>query len=892
MKTNFLIAILVAGSITLSAQNSSASYHATVYAEQSMTENAADESEITHHLTKLTINTSTVPGTVCAISVYANKQEGIAGTLHFDGTTLSMPDEGGASLYASNGQSDVVTVTGSQTSCVAYLLPVDLPNGVTVTAWTTDGKYYSQNFSEKVDAGSSETLTISQTTANNLWMTTIPGNTYFSMLSMPGAHDAATKGVSFGSAAECQDLTLQELLDAGVRIFDFRPGYYYNTTITEDNLYIYHGQISTGVLYKDAMKTLCDFVKDNPTEALAIVMVKENCCPSINIINKWTDRSDEMWDVIKAIQERYKDYMKVLDHSYYTLDDFRGKICYFNRTGTSVPYTTQITNWPDDNTVNNYSCVVGLHNANVQDKYNTNGEAKQSAVKDMLQWSGNNTHFKNMHFNYSSSANSPKTYAESTNPVITEYLNGGNVEGPTGFLLGDYMGSSSAGGADYLKAIIKQNHRYVYKGRSRCEVRNVSENPNLNTAKGWHKVKHLNEMGAKGYYYAIVDKATGLMLSYGPGVNQGPGYMTMYYRTGKVAEFEPKMLWKIVPDATYYNGFTLMSAMPGTNLYIQTEWNAAYYCRTHDNGGGDMSWCSWIFAYDAELDWWTIENGKYPSTSSAGYKGYIGPWKEEPIVDGAEVAANKSGDYIGHFEIYAIPKSLVGWSWNAEKNGAMVVQLDDATGFSENEEIYASKVSYSRTMSHQWGTIVLPFDFAVDEENQTFDFYQITSIANGNVVLSKITGVLYAGTPALMRRNAEAEGVEMTANDIVVHRGDATATAGDMSLVGTYRSLDITAENGYILSNNYFWSIQSINSNQSKPVQLAPFRAYLASVQAVSDNRLGFEQEEAASAVEIIDAIISDEAQFFDLQGMRYKELQEGINLIKIGNQFRQVIIR
>ncbi len=415
--------------------------------------------DMQNRLTQIAVN---VPmSNIASVSIYSKDHSPIAGGFRYLSRRNSCSTSGTELTYASNSTSDVICVTdGNDGVYTAQLLPGNLTGGITVTVRTTDGKFYSQDFSDIISCQENN-LTFTQTVAENLWMTTIPGTTYFSMVSTPGAHDACTKGAAFGVSAECQELTLQQLLDAGVRQFDIRPGYFYNSTITADNLYIWHGQISTGVLYKDAIATLVDFLKAHPSEALSIIMVKENNKPTINI--GWSDRSAEMWAVVNAVQEEHKAYMKVLDHSYYTLDDFRGKICYVNRTGTSVPYTTQISNWPDDKAVTDYSCIVGLCNANVQDIYSASGATKQGHVKSMLDMSSGNTDHKHFYYNYCSSAGSPKTFAKSTNPAIATYIDG--LTGPTGYILADYIGSSTVGGDALLRAVVEQNYKYVFQGR-------------------------------------------------------------------------------------------------------------------------------------------------------------------------------------------------------------------------------------------------------------------------------------------------------------------------------------------------------------------------------------------------------------------------------------------
>ncbi len=131
-----------------------------------------------------------------------------------------------------------------------------------------------------------------------------------------------------------------------------------------------------------------------------------------------------------------------------------------------MPYTTRITNWPDNATVSNYACEVGPFRANVQDAYNKNGTNKQTEVKSMLKLSTADTDHTHLYYNYLSSANSPKTYAKATNPVIATYL--ADITGPVGYLLADYIGSTSvSGGSDLLRAIIAQNQKYVFEGRTR-----------------------------------------------------------------------------------------------------------------------------------------------------------------------------------------------------------------------------------------------------------------------------------------------------------------------------------------------------------------------------------------------------------------------------------------
>lgn len=153
------------------------------------------------------------------------------------------------------------------------------------------------------------------------------------------------------------------------------------------------------------------------------------------------------------------------------------------------------------------------------------------------------------------------------------------------------------------------------------------------------------------YYFILTDKERDLMMTRGAGVNQVREHRTWWYMNSADPTTDLSRVWLIEANTTNNaaNGYSFKSVLePGK--YMQTEWNAAYHFRTNDNGGGDASWYQFLFAYDTEGDYWTIQNAKYPDA------GYVGTWRPEGVGAGAEVAANKTGDLIGHFTIYAITK--------------------------------------------------------------------------------------------------------------------------------------------------------------------------------------------------------------------------------------------
>lgn len=468
-----------------------ANLEATVYAEQKATENAnganygltsakamldgsdvSDKLKLEDYLT--TLNITTTLSDVVSVSIYAKGKENIAGLMSYNTLSKAATYSAGnsPSAYASTDQanknmySDVVTVTGDNAGTyVAYLLPVSLSNGVTVTIRDNNGKFYSQDFT--VTAGQENNLTFTETTATNNWMATIPGNINFSMISTPGSHDSATSSVSsYVDQSKCQNETIAEQLANGVRAFDLRPQYKSSSTITADNLTIYHGSVSTGVLYKDAIATITSFLNAHPSEAISIIMTKEE--------GSGTDQTTSaLIPVITEIHNQYSSYFKVMDHSYYTLDDFRGKIFYGCRPNWYVNTMTRVENWPDDSSVTDYTVNVGYCKASVEDAYNTSGNSKKNVVNDMLDLASANTDRSKFHYTFTSVAwsifgSAISTHANTQNPAAATYISD-TLTGPTGYVYGDFMGSSSYSGNALLKAIINQNYKYVYKGRSRCQ---------------------------------------------------------------------------------------------------------------------------------------------------------------------------------------------------------------------------------------------------------------------------------------------------------------------------------------------------------------------------------------------------------------------------------------
>ena len=166
---------------------------------------------------------------------------------------------------------------------------------------------------------------------------------------------------------------------------------------------------------------------------------------------------------------------------------------------------------------------------------------------------------------------------------------------------------------------------------------------------GWSKVTSMpTSAEMANNYYVFVDNSQDLMLGIGKGVNQNTKWYSLgvFYRPSvepTTKEFIP-LTWTL---ESYGSGFAMRNLDQPVSLF-QTEWNAAWEFDTNDVYETANEWTEVRFVLADGA--WTLQNGKYPDS------GYLGPW-DNTIEENAECAANKSGDAIGHFQIYAISRN-------------------------------------------------------------------------------------------------------------------------------------------------------------------------------------------------------------------------------------------
>ena len=220
--------------------------------------------------------------------------------------------------------------------------------------------------------------------------------------------------------------------------------------------------------------------------------------------------------------------------------------------------------------------------------------------------------------------------------------------------------------------------------------------------------------------------------------------------------------------------------------------------------------------------------------------------------------------------------------------------LDDAKGYECEAEYTANDVSYSRTMSNEWGTLCLPFEIQSDQE-ATCKFYELKEVKETEIVLTEVSGNIPAGTPVLVRRNAKGTDISLNAtNAAITVAPAASSSANGFSLVGRFTASGALPQDSYIISNNKFWRVSNLTPKEGvTDVKVGPFRAYLQSngVQNVRMMSLSIGDDDT-TAIDVLNAADEGEAEIYDLNGHRLQGLQKGMNIVKRGNKTTKVIIK
>ncbi len=169
--------------------------------------------------------------------------------------------------------------------------------------------------------------TTEQSPTTAAWMKSLPDQTPLAELSIPGTHNSAALHEPIRSTAQCQTLSIEQQLEAGVRFLDLRCRH------LNDEFHLYHGIVDQRLSFSNCLATMADFLKRNPSETIIVSLKEEG----------------QSKDNTRSFAETFLTYAQA-EHWHLTpeipkLGKSRGKLVLLRRFGSELPLGIDATNW-------------------------------------------------------------------------------------------------------------------------------------------------------------------------------------------------------------------------------------------------------------------------------------------------------------------------------------------------------------------------------------------------------------------------------------------------------------------------------------------------------------------------------------------------------------------
>ena len=221
------------------------------------------------------------------------------------------------------------------------------------------------------------------------------------------------------------------------------------------------------------------------------------------------------------------------------------------------------------------------------------------------------------------------------------------------------------------------------------------------------------------------------------------------------------------------------------------------------------------------------------------------------------------------------------------------VSLSDDSYISPKAYGTGYAISYTRQMSNDWGTLVLPYSLTLTG-NEPYRLYAISAVSEDELVLKQLEGVVAAGTPCVVKRNGSESELSFEANNADIKTEINGLSVGDMTFSGTYKTKEVT--NGYVIAKDCFWNVAELMKNKPEAVKgakVSPFRAWLDGTSANAPAQLSMRIDGSTTGIDAIDAINDAEAEYYDLSGKRLDEPQRGVNIVRMkSGKTKKIIIK
>ena len=235
----------------------------------------------------------------------------------------------------------------------------------------------------------------------------------------------------------------------------------------------------------------------------------------------------------------------------------------------------------------------------------------------------------------------------------------------------------------------------------------------------------------------------------------------------------------------------------------------------------------------------------------------------------------------------SLPEGISGFLGQKKK----AVSLSDESYISDKASGTVNEISYTRQMSNNWGTLVLPYSLTLTGE-ESYRLYTIDKMEGEELVLKQLEGTVAAGTPCVVKRNGTEAKLTFGPNYATLNMARVAQDVGGMKFRGTYWTEDVNS--GYVISKNSFWNVEELKGSTSvKGVKVNPFRAWLDGTSANAPAQLSMRIDGSTTGIDAIDALNDAEAEYYDLSGKRLDELQRGVNIVRMkSGKTKKIIIK
>ena len=217
------------------------------------------------------------------------------------------------------------------------------------------------------------------------------------------------------------------------------------------------------------------------------------------------------------------------------------------------------------------------------------------------------------------------------------------------------------------------------------------------------------------------------------------------------------------------------------------------------------------------------------------------------------------------------------------------------------EPFAAKAASYNRTMKEgtTWATLCLPFEVSL--EGMNFRAFKLLSADEGaeTVELEEVK-TIEAGTPVIIKMKDGVNSFSFSVENTAIAKDVQTAATadGNYQLQGFYTQKEFSKDadnNCYIVKGNKLMNPSKLLENTKvQRVASKPFRAYMVdnSSSAAGAKMFSIGISDSTTAIDTINTIANDKAEYYDLQGKRLNEPQKGINIVKRNGKTMKVIIK